>query len=373
MANLLSSRFTPSGKLERWLGTDATERLSSYMKDWYGPPIAVGNVPGSVWACQGGDFKGPIRAGTMSNVADFLEQRVKRIVRNAARRQKTTMNAGFSSLSDLISEANHGKRRDFSFRKQSNTTTTGSVATLWRQASNPPAGAAPAAAPGGTIPVDSSTGAFPFTNPTGGDTQHFVTMRSFIPADGSTLLLYDRLFAVAKTMNSTATEAVTGVPTRYQNTSQGSIDSAEGNFLFIETDTQVSATAHNHTVCTYNDQGGGASTMPSLAGISSAISGRLDMPLRNWFAPLEAGDRGVLALTQMQTDALVTSGALGFCIGHPIAWAGHPLLNALLVVEGINTAHSLVRIFDDASLALLLFDPTGNQPFFLGSFTTVAG
>lgn len=373
MANILSSRWTHSGRLERWLGPEAVENMSKGMRDWYGPPIAVSGVPGSVWACAGGDFKGPIKAGQLSHTFDYVEQRIKKAFRNAARRQKTTMNAGFSSLSDLIAESTAGKRREFWFRKVISASAVSATDSLWRVATYPAAGAAAAAAPGGTVPDDATAGAHPFVNPTGGDTQHFVVSNSVCDIAGQNLLLYDRLFAVAKTMSSTATEAVTGVPTRYQSTTGGAVDSAEGNFLFIETGTTLSATAHNHTVCLYKDQAAASSTMPSMAGISSSAAERCDMPLGMWFAPLESGDRGVQTLTQMQTDASVT-GALDFVIGHPIAWLSHPAAAILFTVDGINTAFNLVRIFDDAALAFLAPQlASTSTSTFTGSFATVAG
>jgi len=234
---------------------------------------------------------------------------------------------------------------------------------------------AASAAPGGLAPTDATTGAFPFTNPTGGDTQHFVSAATACDVVGDNLMLYDRIFAVLKTMNSTATEAVTGVPTRYQNTVAGSVDSAENNFLFPECGTVLPATAHNWTVCLYTDQAGGASTLPSVAGNSANAAERLDLPLSSsWFAPLVAGDTGIQQLDQMQCDALVATGAIDFVIGHPLAWFTHPLANALFVNDGINTAFNLVRIFDDAALALLIPQLAGTATNnFTGSFTTVAG
>jgi hypothetical protein len=188
-------------------------------------------------------------------------------------------------------------------------------------------------------------------------------------------MLYDRLFQVNKTMASTATEAVTGVPTRYQSTTPGAQDSAEGNFLFVEVGlTALAATAHNWTVCTYTDQGGSASTLPSLTGNSGAIVNRLDHPTQQWFAPLESGDRGIRTLTQMQCSASVATGEINFVIGHAIAITGHPLAALVSVLDGINSAFNLVRIFDDAALALLDFNKVNTTATtFNGIFRTVAG
>jgi hypothetical protein len=188
-------------------------------------------------------------------------------------------------------------------------------------------------------------------------------------------LLYDRIFAVAKTMNSTTTEAVTGVPTRYQNTAAGQPDSASGNFLFIETGTALAATAHSWTVCQYTDESGNATqTLPSVTGNASNIINRLDMPTSNWFCPLATGDTGIKALTQMQCSAAVATGAVDFVIGHPISWMPCPIANLTCITDGINTAMQLTRIFDSACLALLEANkPATTATTYTGSIVICAG
>jgi hypothetical protein len=378
-------RHINSTRLENWVGTEKLERVSTAMRNWYGNPIAMAGVPGGAWAAPGGDFVGHCDAGQSGSVQDWVEDSIRRRVRQvrawlprmarATRYRHGITNVGFASLSDLIAEASAGKRREFIFRKTGAGSTIGATDSLWRVGTLPPAGAAAAAAPGGTALTDATTGAHFFTNPTGGDTQHLVFAATACDIAGDNLMLYDRLFAVAKTMNSTATEAVTGVPTRYQSTTAGAQDSAENNFLFMECGTVLPATAHNWTVCTYLDQAAGASTLPSVAGNSANAAERLDLPLSSsWFAPLASGDRGVQTLTQMQCDALVATGTIDFVIGHTLAWFTHPLANALMYMDGINSAFNLVRIFDDAALALLIpqVGSTSTNTF-TGSFTTVAG
>lgn len=371
--NILRSRFTHSGRLERWLGTAHVEHVSNAMKNWYGPPIAIGGVPGNVWAHRGGDFSGPIKAGQFLTAVDFAVMRLKRALRDSTRRQQYQLNAGFTSLSDLISEATGGKRRDFQFSKVGSTGVVGVTNSLWGLGNYPAAGANAAAAPGGESPTDATAGAFGFTNPAGGDTQHFVS--GFARADFvNTLLAYDRLFQVNKTMNASTTEAVTGVPTRYQSTSVGD-DYVGGNFLFVEVGgTALAATAHNWTVCTYKDQADASSTLPSLVGNASAIVRRLDHPAGQWYAPLETGDVGIKALTQMQCSAAVATGVINFVIGHPLFWLPIPIVNMICVADGINTAFNLVRIFDDAAIGFLeVTKPATNATSYVGNFITVAG
>jgi hypothetical protein len=374
MFNIVLNWPTHASKLERWLGAETVGQLSKAVQDWYGPPIAVAGVPGSVWACKGGDFRGLISSGQYLNAVDFAVMRLRQIWRNAARRQAFAFNTGFASLSDLISEATAGKKQDLFFTKVGATGVVSCTNQLWQLGPMPAAGAPGAAAPGGTAHNSGNTGALFFNNPSSPDTTHFVS--GFAAANYvNTLLLYDRLFSVAKLMNSTAAEAVTGVPARYQNTAPGTQDSAEGNFLFMPVGlTALPATAHNWTVCTYKDQAGVASTLPSLAGWSAAIVHRLDMPVSTWFAPLETGDRGVQCLTQMQCSALVATGLLDFVIGHPIAWMPVPIVNLICITDGINTAFSLTRIFDSACLSFLeITKPAANAAAYNGSVCVVSG
>lgn len=376
------TRHTHSDRLERWLGAAEVATISESMRNWHGPPIAIKGVPGRVYAARGGDFVGPIEAGGFANLFDYAERRVRAAARAARdrderlRREGVQRNhAGFTSLSDLISEATAGKARDYRFYKTGTTGVAGATNSLWRVGGNPVAGAAASAAPGGTVPTDATTGAYPFVNPTGGDTQHLVRADVIATIGGNTLLLYDRIFAVAKNMNSTGIEAVTGVPTRYQSTTSGDADYAGGNFLFFECGTALAATAHNWTTCTYTDQSGNTgATLPSLTGNSANISNRLDHPTGQWFAPLASDDQGILALTQLQLSAAVATGACDAVIGHPIAFLPAPVGNLGFILDGINSAFNLVRIFDDACLSFLeILKPSTTATTYNVQMRTVAG
>jgi hypothetical protein len=372
-----------SGQLERWLGKEELEKISAATRDWYGPPIAVNGIPGAVYAAGGGDFVGDLRAGYEVSVYDRaweIAKRIRRGMRRVAAKQGSTLNAGFSSLSDLIAESASGKSQTLAFDKGINWfSSSTSCGSYWRRDNLPVAAANASAAPGGDAPTKNTTGAFLIQNPASGDTLHFVG-GTIAQVSGSTTkaspLLYDRIFQVDKTMNSTATEAVTGVPTRYQSTVAGAQDSAEGNFLFPEVGTTaLAATAHNWTVCTYTDQGGSASTLPSITGDSPASTHQLDFSAaRSWFAPLETGDRGIRTLTQMQCSALVATGIVNFVIGHPVAFMGHPAPNLVVRWDGILTSFNLTRIFDNAALALLDVGFSGNTaPTLSGNVRLVAG
>jgi len=251
---------------------------------------------------------------------------------------------------------------------------TGQTSSLWQSGNTPGAGGAASAAPGGRAPTSATTGAMPFTNPTSPQTQHIVSANPIATVVNTTLLLYDRIFDVAKTMNSTGTEAVTGVPTRYASTTGGAADSAENNILFVEGQTVLPATAHNWTTCLYTDQAGNTGhTLPSITGNASNAAQRLDMPISNWFATLASGDSGISALTQMQCSALVATGTINFVMGHVLAWFPHPIINQVCAYDGVTTALGCERIFDNACLAFLeAVRPTTTATTYTGTISTVS-
>lgn len=373
-------RHTHSDRLERWLGADKVAQLSAAMCNreakWYGKPIAVHGVPGLVYATKDGDFIGAIDAGYEVSAIDRAEDIIRRHHRmQRARMARVRRQSGaIGSLDQALAAYFGGGNRTFSFNKAGTTGVVGATNTLWFVGSQPAAGSAAAAAPGGTVPTDATTGSWAFDNPSSG-TQHFVFGNPIASVAANTLLLYDRLFSVTKTMNSSTTEAVTGVPTRYQSTTAGAADSAENNFLMIECRTALAATAHNWTVCTYVDQSGNTgATLPSVTGNSSNIVNRLDQPASTWFCPLASGDTGIKSLTQMQCSAAVATGAIDFTIGHPIAFMPCGIANFVCEKDGLTTSISLERIFDDACLAFLeICKSATTATTYNGTFTTLRG
>lgn len=385
MSGILTSQATHSGRLERWLGRDHLESMSVAMKDWYGPPIAVAGVPGKVFAHKGGDFRGTIHQGSFAGWKDRADEwavsMYKRWRRASLSKQ---LNTGFASFSDLVSEGTvGGKRRDWNFNKVGPTGVVAVTSSLYRVGAQPVAGAGPANAAAGTAFVDSDQGGMLFTNPNSPDTLHFVRADVTASVAGNTLLLYDLIFGVNKTMASTANEAVTGVPTRWQGTTGGADGSAEGNFLFIQVGgTQLAATAHNWVLggtanggCTYTDQSGNtASALPAITGNSAGIVDRLDHPTGQWFAPLASGDTGIKALTKMECSASVATGVIWFMMGHPIAMIPIPIANMVCTLDGVSTAFNLVRIVDDACLQFLeICKPATTATTYNGIISAVAG
>lgn len=357
MFNIIRQRSTHAGKLERWIGPNKAAELSALHKDWYGPPIALADVPGEVYCRGGGDFVGNIDAGGFQNLWDYSIKRAKDNLHQAFLYNKSQMATGFATLTALQEAAAHGYQQKIVVIAQGIGGST-FAGDGWSGAV--PVGTGSASAPGGTVyNRASSSRAAPFRN--AGSGKSLTTVDCEIAAPGSStavpILVCDRLFGVAKTMNTTASEAVTGVPTRYQSTTPTDPDWAGGNFVYPLVVSNLPATAHNHNVCQYTDDAGNtAQSFPSQAGVASLGANYVDLPTAQWFMSLASGDVGVRAISQLQLSAVVATGAISYILSHPIYWAIAPItdtsgrLPAGFSNNGINSAMNLVRIFDDACL-----------------------
>ncbi|MBK9497733.1 MAG: hypothetical protein IPO08_25125 [Xanthomonadales bacterium] len=351
-------------RIERWLGADKMLHLQRSMRGWYGAPINVRDLPGSVWITKDGDFIGKFGRGGFASAYDAFEDHLRRSWRELSKPQYGIAHAGFTSISDALARASSGNSQNLNgtISKAGPTKVVGSASSLWRVGTQPIAGAAGAAAPGGTAHVKSNTGAMAFNNPSSG-TLHLVGADFSASIINNAVMLYDRLFSVAKTIASVANESVTGVPTRYQSSTATTEDYAGGNFLFMEVGaTAYANTAHNWGVaggsneCLYRNQAGtDNSILPVLAGNPggvATIADRFDMPVNTWFAPLASGDTGIMDLAQMRCSASVATGALNFVIGHPIGIMAFPVINSLLPFDWLTNRNQAPRIFDNACLAM---------------------
>lgn len=201
-----------------------------------------------MYATRDGDFIGEIQVGQEVNAFDMAQaalhrfnraQRAKVAQHKAWHRQGRGLPAGnrqaqaFASLSALISVATGGKKQDWAFQKAGvAANAAGNCIDLRALGNQPAAGAVGGALSTGTSFTSASTGALLFANPGNANTLHFVTGYVTVNVAANTLLLYDRLRAVAKTMNSTMADAVSGTLTRYQNAVATAADYVGGNFVF---------------------------------------------------------------------------------------------------------------------------------------------
>lgn len=362
---------THASKLERWLGKEEVEHISNLNKDWYGPPIPIAGVPGKVFVTAGGDFVGPIRGGHYANVFDYKMDKLNKAFKRYVRKAPNTLH-GFSSLSDLISEATvGGKRQDFWFNKAGTVAaSTGQPMGLWNVGAFPAAGGVGGTSGTGSVPTNATTGAIPFSNPAGGDTLHFTT--GYVAATTiNTLMMYDRIWHMTynhATATSTNVDAANR-PTRYTGTA------AAGNFFSGEVTTALSATAHNITVTYVDENTNAAQAAAAYAAPVSAAANRLSVVSPNWFMPLTAPDKGVQYVTNISQSTITSvTGITSWFIGHPLAFMPAPIANLMSIIDGINSAFNLIGIQSNACLAFLEMPKTATTATtYNGSIVLVSG
>lgn len=362
---------THSARLERWLGKEQTQHLSERMRGWYGPPIAIANVPGTIYACGDGDFVGGIRGGYYSTLFDLQLERMQKAWRRSARRRELCYGTGFASLSDLINEFTaQGKGQVFPFAKVGTTGVANVANSLWDVGVQPAAGSAAAGTTAGSSPDNTTVGGFAQANPSGGDTLHFINAIA-VPTQGvNMLLLYDRYYAVNHNI-ATQSPSVTGVPTRYQDTT------SKGNFITVLVTTVLGGTVGNYQL-TYMDQDGNtAEAATTQALVSASIVRRFPFAAtvgNGWYYPLNSPDNGVRKITQITQSAATGTGNVDVVLAKPYVWIPQGVANFPIIIDGINSAFNLVKITDSSCLAFMEINKGATTATaYTGSITLCAG
>jgi hypothetical protein len=338
-------RATHGQRLERWLGAEQVNGISRQMKQWYGPPIPIAGVPGRVYACGGGEFCGPIKGGYFSSLMDFRWSALKAQLRAT----RYTLHA-FASLSALITAmTTDGKKQTLPYIKVGVAQpAVGSSNSLARQTILPGAAAIAAAPAGGTVYTKATAGAMPFVNPSSGTTHLINWFNQQSTAQNTSLMLMDQIFGVQPNYNSTSAQSITGVPTRYATAAL-----APGNVLNADVTTTLAAVASNVTITYVDDAGNTAEAGTAQALRTGAAAGTSPFTAPEWYYRLNAGDRGVQKMTSFQLSAAISPGAVDRLISHPLAiMPGAGIANQVVPLDGINSAISFERIYDDAFLTL---------------------
>lgn len=259
--------------------------------------------------------------------------------------------AGFSSLSDLISEITAGgKRQDLSFTKAGTAGIAARSNSLWNVGSVPAAGGVGGTTGTGAATTRTTTGALTQADPGGADTSH-ITGGVFQGSVGTQmLLLYDRLWGMTHTMTVDPRSVDTAnPPTRYQTAAL-----APGNFISGEVTTVLPA-ATPTIAFTYVDQDGNAAEAgPALSTIASAAAvNTIPFTAPNWKYPINTADTGVRSITNVDLSAAMASGVVTWFIGHPLMWIPIPTANVPVVIDGINSYIQLAQVLTGACLAFL--------------------
>ena len=336
---------TPSHQIETWLGNEVAEEISNAMRGYHADiAIPVANIPDSrVYVTRDGDFVGSMKGGHYNSLWNLMQDRAARSVR------KTLLNTGFASLSDLISElTTGGKRQDFMMNKVSGTAIALVAQDLWNKGNVPSAGGVATAAAAGHSPTNATTGAIKFTTPGGSDTLHFLGGVITSDVAARTLLMYDRFYAVNHTM-TVDPQAVSGTPTRYQDTT------AAGNFITVFVTTVFPAATPTYTITYVDDAGNTAEAAAAQTIVSASAVSRFPFAATvgaGWYIPLNSGDQGVRSITDLNLSAAMASGAADVVLGKPVAFlptsvgAGIPI-----VVDGVNSPLFMHPVNGSACLA----------------------
>jgi hypothetical protein len=330
-------RSAHAQRLERWLGADLVEMIRR--TDHY-YPVPILNVPGNVFAYRD-DIIGSIQGG------------------------------GFTSLSDLISEATTGgKLQIIHFTKSGTTGVAGVMNSLARVGPNPAGQATAAVFPAGESPTKAAPAGLGigFDNPGGGDTLHLTTGYAMASVASQLLLLYDRFYQGNWDISVTP-RTVTGTPGRYQSVA------SKGAFISCEVSTAIGSGTPTVTI-TYIDQDGNTAeaTTSNMALAASAIVNRFPHATPDWHYRLNSGDNGVRAITNLALSAAST-GNLNMFLGKPLAWIPMPAqAYTPVILDGINSAFNLVQILTDACLCLLeMFKSATTATNWTGAFYMVSG
>ena len=262
---------------------------------------------------------------------------------------------GFTSLSDLISEATTGgKTQIFNVTKgASGTKVVGRGWSYWRLGAFPVAGAAGGTTGTGVARVRTDTGALGQANAGAGDTLHVTTVTGVCNVGANLLIMYDRLWDMTHTMtvDPRSCDAV-NPPTRYQGST-----TAPGNFLSGEVTTVLPAATPTITF-NYVDESGNNSAGSALSTIASAAAvNSIPFTAPYWFYPLIAGDTGIRSLqnsaSAVDLSAAMASGVCTWFIGHPLMAIPSQTTNVPVVIDGINSAFNLTQVVDGACISFL--------------------
>ena len=217
----------------------------------------------------------------------------------------------------------------------------GSWASLWTAGGAPTAGAAAGSA-GGAVCTNTTTGAIPYTNPSGSNTLYLARLQASGAVAG-TFMLYDRLVHTS-TLSGTVTTAQTVgsvALTRYT--------SGAGVQLWIEVYTATGATGVTATV-SYTNQAGTSGRSGTAAIPVTTVAGQL-IPVT-----LASGDTGVQAVASVTLSATTgTAGNFGITLGYPIASVPINLANTGQVLDYAGLGLPVVQTNATPSNACLAY------------------
>jgi hypothetical protein len=238
--------------------------------------------------------------------------------------------------------------------------------SYWTAAGVPSPASYPSASLAWVIPTNTTTGAYPFSNPGAGKSYLARIQASADQNAGTsnTLILYDRLAHTGAITPAASTQALTTTPLTRPDANGGGVE------LFWEWITASGATPSTFT-CSYTNQDGtsGQTTANLTAQTSSSIN------LMQQF-PLASGDSGVRSV-----ESFTGTGAIGgtgmLVLLRRLAILTGPAFPGMLISEIGNTqtqdliALGMPQIYDSACLALMTFATSAGGSFGVRGFIDI--
>jgi hypothetical protein len=239
--------------------------------------------------------------------------------------------------------------------------------SLWKAVGYPVAGVNPPllGAGSGYTPTNTTAGALPFVNPSGGQNTHLARLAAAGGTVG-TLIIYDRLWACSgfNTTLLTAQNVTTpgDIPARDAN------GAALGNGveLWLEVYTAPGATGATWTV-SYTNQAGTSGRSATYTHPANAESVGQMMPMN--FAAGDSGVRSVASLTCSVSSG--TAGDVGITLVRRVAELPIMLANVASAMDAL--ALGMPRIYDSSCLAMMVLCSATNTGLIQGSAVVSQG
>ena len=251
-----------------------------------------------------------------------------------------------TTLDGLVAAAR--QRLEF-YKTASRTTVAGGWFTNFDLAGNPGAGTlAIGNTANGVVPTDATAG-YPTINAFGGSARGYLSRLAVKNSVVGQIRLFDRVFA-AGAYAFNANTALTAQPSFASRVSYaGGAASYVGLELWAEMVT--AATGNQAVTVQYTSDTGATLRTTGAVGIGAAPTvGRC------WQLPLQAGDKGVQQITNVQ-GTVATVGTFNVMILRPLADIYIGVANQLVVQNWVDL--NFPEIFADSALYMLLNSPAG--------------
>ncbi len=243
----------------------------------------------------------------------------------------------------------------------------GTFQSLWRVAGRPTAGAIPPAytVGSGYTCDNTTTGALPFTNPTGGALSYLARAAAGCSTVGM-LVLYDRMWTCSGFVTNSVSEQVVVTPGSLPARDSAGGTAGLGVELCGEVYSAPGATGATWTV-KYTNQAGVDNRTATYTHPANAESVGQMLPFL-----LQSGDTGVQSVQSFTCSiSSGTAGNIGLTLHRRIAEIPLTLANVGTLLD--PTALGLPRLYDGSCLALSVMCGTTNTGLLTGSITVAQG